>query len=42
MKFSKSTKFILDFDWHENNKDLEVYDHPTYTTCNELFIEGKK
>ena len=42
MKFSKSTKFISNFNWYENNKNLEVYDHPTYTTCNELFIEGKK
>ena len=42
LKFGKSTKFISNFDWHKNNKDLEVYNHPTYTTCNELFIEGKK
>ena len=42
MKFKDSTKFILKFDWGKNNKLLEKVSHPTYTTCYELFVEGKK
>ena len=42
MKFNKSTKFILDFDWDKGNRLLETDSHPTYITCYELFIEGKK
>ena len=42
MKFKDSTKFILEFDWGKNNRLLEKVSHPTYITCYELFVEGKK
>ena len=42
MKFHKSTKFIINFDWYKKNIDLEEkIEHPTFITCNQLFIEGK-
>ena len=42
LKFNKSTKFIFDFDWDKTNRNLETDLHPTYVTCRELFVEGKK
>ena len=43
MKYKKkSTPFILNFSWDENNKlltEFEDKDH-TYITCRELFVEG--
>ena len=42
MKFKDSTKLILKFDWGKNNRLLEKVSHPTYITCYELFVEGKK
>ena len=43
LKFNKSNKFVLDFDWDKTNQDLrKEIKHPTYVTCNELFVEGKK
>lgn len=42
MKFNKSTRFILDFNWDELNKNLATYSHPTYVTCHEIFVEGKE
>ena len=43
LKFNKKTKLILDFDWHKTNKKLNSdYNHPTFVTCFELFVEGKK
>jgi hypothetical protein len=42
IKFDKSSKFILDFNFDKTCKNLETYEHPTYTTCRQLFIEGKK
>ena len=41
MKFRKSTKFVLDYDW-ETNKNLETHLLSTVITCRELFIERKK
>lgn len=42
IKFDKSTKFILDFDFNKTCKNLETFEHRTYTTCRQLFIEEKK
>lgn len=42
MKFVKSTKFVLDFDWEKWNKNLKTYSHPTFETCHQLFIEKKQ
>ena len=44
MKFNKSSKFILDFDWDKKNKLLLTHEkeHHTYVACRELFIEGIK
>ena len=42
MKFDKTSKFILDFNFDKTYKNLETYEHQTYTTCRQLFIEGKK
>jgi len=42
LKFNKSTKFIFDFNWDKTNRILETDSHPTYVTCRELFVEGKK
>ena len=40
MKFYKSTKFIVNFDWDEDNKLITEYKHPTYISCKELFVDG--
>ena len=40
MKFYKSTKFIVNFDWNEDNKLITEYKHPSYISCKELFVEG--
>ena len=40
MKFYKSTKFIINFDWDEDNKLITEYKHPTYISCKELFVDG--
>ena len=44
MKFRKSTKFILNFDWDKKNKIVNTHEkkHHTYVTCKELFIKKKK
>ena len=44
MKFSKSTKFISNFDWDKKNKIINKHEknHHTYITCKELFIKKKK
>ena len=43
MKFVKSTKFIFDFKWDEKNSKIENdFNEPTFITCNELFVQGKK
>ena len=43
LKFNLSTQFILDFDWQENMKSIDNnLDHPTYVTCNELFVKNLK
>jgi len=42
MKFYKSTKFIIDFDWDKENKIITEYekDHQVYGSCKEIFIDG--
>jgi hypothetical protein len=42
VKFNKSTKFIMNFDWDKENKFLRKHEqeHHTYVTCRELFVEG--
>ena len=40
MKFYKSTKFIVNFDWDEDNKLVTEYKHPAYISCKELFVDG--
>ena len=42
LKFNKSTKFILNFDWDKKNRVLKTDLHPSYVTCHELFVAGKK
>ena len=44
MKFRKSTKFVLNFDWDKKNKIVKTHEkkHHTYVTCKELFIKKKK
>ena len=42
LKFNKSTKFILNFDWDKKNRVLKTDLHPSYVTCHELFVIGKK
>ncbi len=42
LKFNNSTKFILDFNWDKTNKLIQTSDHPTYITCNELFVQNKR
>ena len=40
MKFYKSTKFIIDFDWDKENKLISEHEkeHQVYGSCNEIFI----
>jgi hypothetical protein len=40
MKFYKSTKFFVNFDWDKENKLITEYKHPAYITCEELFNKG--
>ena len=42
LKFYKSTKFIMNFDWDKKNKLLKKYEQKDYKsiTCNELFIKN--
>tara|TARA_B100001741_G_scaffold311718_1_gene313451 strand:- start:41 stop:697 length:657 start_codon:yes stop_codon:yes gene_type:complete len=40
MKFYKSTKFIVNFDWDKDNKLITEYKHPAYISCKELFVDG--
>jgi hypothetical protein len=42
MKFYKSTKFIIDFDWDKENKIITEHekDHQVYGSCKEIFIDG--
>ena len=42
LKFNNSTKFILNFNWDKNNIPIQISKHPTYVTCNELFVQNKK
>ena len=39
LKFNRSTKLIMDFDWDKNNRLLKNDLHPTFVTCSELFVE---
>ena len=42
MKFYKSTKFIIDFDWDKKNKLITEHEkeHQVYNSCKEIFING--
>ena len=42
MKFNKSSKFIINFDWGVKNKLLLEHEqkHHTYVSCRELFVKG--
>lgn len=42
MKFYKSSKFIINFDWDKENKFITEHEntHQVYSTCREIFIEG--
>lgn len=42
LKFNRSTKLIMDFEWDKNNRLLKNDLHPTFVTCSELFVEDKK
>lgn len=44
MKFNKSSKFIINFDWGVKNKLLLEHEqkHHTYVSCRELFVKGVK
>lgn len=43
MKFHKSSKFIIDFDWDLKNKKIYEHEklHHTYIGCYDLFVEKK-
>ena len=41
MKFHKSTKFIINFDWYKKYRLGRKNRTPNFITCNQLFIEGK-
>ena len=40
MKFYKSSKFIIDFDWDKKNKLITEYEeeHQVYSSCKEIFV----
>jgi len=42
MKFYKSSKFIIDFDWDKENKLIAEHElnHQVYGSCREIFIDG--
>ena len=44
MKFHKSSKFIIDFDWDKKNKNMFEHQksHHTYIGCHDLFVKKKK
>ena len=39
MKFHRNTQFIQDFNFDKRNSLVDEYNHPTFLTCNELFIK---
>ena len=44
LKFNKSTDFIFDFEWGNNNQLLTTYEkkHHTYKSCNQIFLQNIK